>query len=226
MHYTTPEFDRNRLTLKPLSERVHDLNLPQAITATPSSRVHSVFTEVAKRLRQAENVQAARIFMMGVHVIRSGVQPYLINLMASGTINLIAMNGAGVIHDYELALVGATTESVARYISQGQFGLWKETGRINDIVAAAAAGGIGLGEAVGRAIAEGDFPYKHISLLARAVELKIPVTVHVSIGQDIVHEHPNCDGAAYGKTSYTDFLRFTTAVENLEGGVVMNFGSG
>ena len=220
-----PEFDRCRLTLFPLSERVNDLDSAVVRKVELPTEVHPVLRKVAERLADAKDRDAARIFMMGAHVIRSGVQRYLMDLMERGALTLIAMNGAGVIHDFELALIGATTESVARYISEGQFGLWRETGRINDIVADGAARGMGLGEAVGRAISCGDFPYKDVSLLAKAHELGIPVTVHVSIGQDILHEHPNFDGTAYGRASYTDFLRYTAALDHLENGVVMNFGS-
>lgn len=220
-----PEFDRSRLTLKPLAERVHDLDSSVVRDLEPVAEVHPVFAEVARRLADAKQAGAARVFMMGAHVIRSGVQRHLFELMERGAIDCIAMNGAGVIHDFEFALIGETTESVAQYVSEGQFGLWTETGRINDIVARGAANGLGLGEAVGKAIFEGGYPYKDISLLARAHELGVPVTVHVSIGQDIIHEHPNFDPAAFGTASYADFLRFVSAMENLEHGVCMSFGS-
>ena len=137
-------------------------------------------------------------------------------MMRTGLLSHLAMNGAGPIHDWELALIGATTESVARYIRTGEFGLWHETGRINDAIAAAA--GLGLGEAVGRAILDGPFPHKDISVLAQAVRLGVPVTVHVGIGYDIIHQHPNCDGAALGRASYQDFLIFAQAVRGLEDG--------
>lgn len=163
--------------------------------------------------------------MMGGHVIRAGVQKYLIDLMEKGFISCLAINGAGMIHDFEFALIGATTENVARYIHDGQFGLWKETGQINDYISQGYEQGLGMGEAVGKAIFEGDFQYKDISMLAAGYRLGIPVTVHVGIGYDIIHEHPNCDGAATGASSYRDFLYFTKIVERLEGGVVMNFGS-
>lgn len=163
--------------------------------------------------------------MMGAHVLRAGVSRYLIDLMERGFITHIAMNGAGPIHDWELALIGATTESVARYIRTGEFGLWEETGRMNDLIRAGAKEGLGLGEALGREILDGPFPHKDISVLAAGVRLGVPVTVHVGIGYDIIHEHPNCDGAALGQTSYQDFLIFTHAVSRLEGGVLLNFGS-
>jgi hypothetical protein len=132
-----------------------------------------------------------------------------------------------MIHDFEFALIGATTESVARYIRDGRFGLWRETGYLNDLINQAYEQdpGSGMGEAVGRAILEGDYPHKEVSLLAAAVSHGVPVTVHVGLGYDIIHEHPNCHGAATGQLSYNDFLRLVTVVENLDQGVVMNFGS-
>src|SRR5947199_2058715 len=145
--------------------------------------------------------------------------------MERGLLTHLAMNGAGPIHDWEFALIGASTESVARYIQTGEFGLWTETGRMNDAIRAAAAQRIGLGEALGRAILEGPFPHRDVSVLAAAARLGVPVTVHVGIGYDILHQHPNCDGAALGAASYRDFLVFTESVSRLEGGVLFNFGS-
>src|SRR5205823_8010935 len=117
------------------------------------------------------------------------------------------------------------TESVARYIRSGEFGLWQETGELNDWVAEAARLGVGLGENVGRRIQQSDYPHKHLSVFAAAYRLSVPVTVHVGIGYDILHEHPNCDGGATGAASYRDFLIFARTVENLEGGVMLSFGS-
>jgi hypothetical protein len=182
-------------------------------------------TTVAAKISEAKAARAAVIMMMGAHVFRAGVQRYLLDLMRRGYISCIAMSGAGVIHDYEFALIGATTESVGRYIVEGRFGLWRETGRINDIVTTAAREKIGLGEGVGRAIESERLPHRDISILAAGYRWGIPITVHVGIGYDIIHEHPNCDGGAYGAASYTDFLRFAKVMESLEGGVVMNFGS-
>jgi hypothetical protein len=145
--------------------------------------------------------------------------------MERGLVSHIGMNGAGPIHDWELALVGATTESVARYIRTGEFGLWRETGQMNDVIRANAGSGLGLGESLGRAILDGPFPHKDVSVLAAGVRLNVPVTVHVGIGYDILHEHPNCDGAALGAASYTDFLILAETVRQLEGGVLLNFGS-
>src|SRR5437660_428602 len=162
---------------------------------------------------------------MRAPVLRAGVARHLIDLMERGLVSHVAMNGAGPIHDWEFALIGATTESVARYIQSGEFGLWEETGRMNDAIRAGAAAGLGLGEAVGLAIQGGAFPHKDVSVLASGVRLGVPVTVHVGIGYDIIHEHPNCDGAALGQASYQDFLVFTQSVTRLESGVLLNFGS-
>jgi hypothetical protein len=163
--------------------------------------------------------------LMGAHVIRAGVARQLIDMLQRGLVTHVGMNGAGPIHDYELARIGATCESVARYIRSGEFGLWRETAEINDIVREGATAGLGLGEAIGRAILESDFPYKDTSVLAAAVRLNVPVTVHVGIGYDIIHEHPNFDGAAYGAASYRDFLTVCDTVERLEGGVFLCLGS-
>lgn len=221
-----PLFDRAKLELKGLSERRHDLDISVIKDLVTNLQIDDKFKMIAKYIFQARRKNnAAVILMLGGHVIRDGVQKYIIDLMERGYISCIAMNGSGVIHDFEFALIGATTESVAKYIKEGQFGLWEETSEINNIINQGYKDGLGMGEAVGKAILEGDFSYKDISLLAAGYRLKIPVTVHVGIGYDIIHEHPNCNGAATGATSYTDFLYFVKVVENLENGVVMNFGS-
>jgi len=219
-------FDRSRLRLRPLAQRAHDLDLAALQSLGGDGPVPDDLRAVAERIRAARAAGRPVILMMGAHVLRAGVQRFLIDLLERGLVTLVAMNGACVIHDFEFALVGATTESVARYIDTGEFGLWEETGRINDIVNAAhARGGVGMGEAVGEAILAGDFPHKAISLLAACRRLGVPATVHVGIGYDIIHEHPNFDGAAAGATSYRDFLRFAAEVERLEGGVLLCFGS-
>lgn len=218
-------FERSRLTLKPLKERVHDLDINVIKPLKPAKFYHKSLDEVAEHIAISKKNKKAIILMIGGHVIRAGVQNYIIDLLGRGYISCIAMNGSVMIHDFEFALVGATTESVARYIEVGQFGLWCETGRINDIINSSYKKGLGMGEAVGEAILNGEFPYKNISILSAGYRLKIPITVHVGIGYDIIHEHPNCDGAAIGDTSYRDFLRFARVIEGLEGGVVMNFGS-
>ncbi|MBF0342047.1 MAG: hypothetical protein HQL95_13950 [Magnetococcales bacterium] len=219
------EFDCQRLRLRPLAERRHDLDLGVLLPLELRPVEHEALRIVARRLLEARGRGAATVLMLGGHVPRSGVQRYLLDWFEQGLITGMAVNGAVVIHDFELALVGGTTESVARYIRDGQFGMWQETGRLNDIVTHAARSGLGLGEAVGREIALGDYPHKETSLLAGAWQNGVVATVHVGIGHDITHPHPNCDGAAYGATSQRDFLRLAALLENLEGGVVMNFGS-
>lgn len=221
-----PQFDRSRLLVKPLAERRHDLTLDVLLPLdSPADFSHPSVSLIAERINAAKVTNSARILMMGAHVLRAGVQRHLIDLMDRGLISLIAMNGAGPIHDWEFARIGATTESVARYVSSGEFGLWKETGEINDVIRAGVKGGLGLGESIGKTISEGDFPHKDISVLAAAYRRGIPVTVHIGLGYDIIHEHPNADGAALGQASYTDFLVFAEHVRNLEGGVLLSFGT-
>jgi hypothetical protein len=222
-----PLFDRSRLRLRPLAERVHDYSLEcfaQLDDGVPAYE-NPDLAVIAQRMVEARRAGRAVIWMMGAHVIKNGLSRYLIDLMERGLVTLVAMNGACAIHDYELAAIGATTESVARYITEGQFGLWQETGRLNDIARLAAQEGIGFGEAAGRTIVEENLPHRDVSILAAGYRLRIPVTVHVSLGYDIVHEHPNCDGAAIGAASYTDFLVFANEVLRLEGGVLLSFGT-
>ena len=219
-----PCFDRTRLNIKPLSERHSDLDTGTILGLADCPCRIDTLAIVADRIKTAKAKGAAVILMMGAHVIRAGVQRYLIDLLEKGYIDCIAMNGAGVVHDFEFAFHGATTENVSRYIGEGQFGLWQETGLINEIVTQAAESKSGLGEAVGRQIAQSNFPHRDISLLAAAYRAGVLATVHVGIGYDITHELPNCSGAAYGDTSYRDFLRFARIIGQLEQGVVMNFG--
>ena len=220
-------FDRSRLLIKPLADRAHDLSLPFWLTpdGPAPDYSHPDLTAVAERMLKAKASGAARIFMMGAHVFKAGGNRILIDLMRRGFVDHVAMNGAGAIHDFELARIGATTESVARYIKSGEFGLWRETGELNDWIAEAADLELGLGENVGRRLAESGWPHLDCSVLAAAYELSIPVTVHAGVGYDIIHEHPNCDGAKLGAASYRDFLIFANTVERLEGGVMLNFGS-
>ena len=222
-----PQFDRSKLILKPLAERKHDLDL--SVLVYPDSAFERIpqpdLDTLAERIAAAHRSGAPVIFMMGAHVIRKGNAPLLIDLMKRKIITHVALNGAGAIHDFEFALIGQTTESVARYISEGQFGLWQETGRINDAMILAAREGIGQGEAIGRMIVQENFPHREISILANGYQLGVPVTIHSSVGQDIIHEHPNLDGAALGASSYTDFLVFAETIRHLEGGVFLNIGS-
>jgi hypothetical protein len=220
-------FNRETLKIQPLVQRKHDIDISiiKELNINSNPELDIKFKKIAQNIINAKQNDSSMILMIGAHVIRSGVQKYIIDLMEKGYISCLAINGGSMIHDFEFALIGATTESVAKYIQEGQFGLWKETGQINNYINVGYKDGLGMGESIGRAICESNFPYKNISLLANGYKLNIPVTVHVGIGYDIIHEHPNCDGAATGATSYQDFLCFTKIVEKLEGGVVMNFGS-
>ena len=225
-----PQFDRDKLIIKPLDERVHDIQRSHllALDDVPSvldDEGMQSLAAIGERLVAARQSGSARLMLMGAHVIRAGVERQLIDMMERGLITHIGMNGAGPIHDYELAKIGATCESVARYIRSGEFGLWRETGEMNDIVAQGAAAGLGLGESLGGAILEGDFPYKETSVLAAGYRLQVPVTVHVGVGYDILHEHPNFDPAACGVASYRDFLTVCDTVNKLEGGVFLCFGT-
>jgi hypothetical protein len=222
-----PQFDRNSLKIKPLSERIHDMKLEDVLALDHAAEgfEYPSLPIIVSRIRKARQAGAPVILMMGAHVIKRGCSRFVIDLMEKGWITHVGMNGAGCIHDYELALIGATTESVAHYIQEGQFGLWRETGNINTIASNAVKEGIGLGEAVGNAIYCSDFPHSDISILAAGVRLNIPVTIHVSIGQDIIHELPECDGASLGESSYRDFLVFAHTLSRLENGVYLNVGT-
>ena len=220
------QFDRSRLHCLPIAQRVHDLDLSVMLDPDRDTDYrHEKIDILAERIRSARKRGAAVMLMMGGHVIRSGAAPCLIRLMQEGYITHFAMNGATAIHDFEFAHLGATTESVAKYISEGQFGLWQEDAMYNEAVNQGAADGLGFGESLGRYIVQKKFAHRDISLLAACYESQIPATVHVGVGCDIVHEQPTCDGAALGLASYRDFLIYANTIENLEGGVFLNFGS-
>lgn len=221
-----PKFDVSKIKLKPLRDRKHDTLLGDLKALECTSPMASAdLDQIAGQIIEARKRGSAVIVLMGAHVIKVGMSRFIIDLMERGYINHLGLNGAGVIHDYELALVGGTSESVQRYISTGQFGLWQETGQINDVVKEGVSQGLGVGEAVGKAIWEGEFPHKDVSVLAAGYRLRVPVTVHVSIGQDIIHGHPNFDGASWGTGSHTDFLILAESVRKLEGGVLLNIGT-
>ena len=214
------------MIMKPLKERVHDIRVSVMIAPEESAPfTHPAIDLLAERIRKAKDRKRTVLFMLGAHVLRTGNGPHLVKLMEEGYLTHVGLNGAGAIHDFELAMIGATTESVAKYISEGQFGLWNESGLINDAVKEGVRDGLGFGEAVGRYIDRENFPYKETSLLWNAYKLHVPVTVHVGLGCDIIHEHPNCNGAATGTASYTDFLIYVQSILNLEGGVFCNIGN-
>ena len=222
-----PQFDRTQLEILPLASRDHDMTVADILPldADLPFPEGTPLREVAQRVRQAREQGRPVIALMGAHVLKQGLSRFLIQLMEEGWLTHLGGNGACAIHDYELALIGATTESVPRYIREGQFGLWQETGGYNQAAQRAAREGIGFGEALGKTIQEGDFPHKDVSVFAAAYRLGVPATLHVGIGLDIAHELPNCDGAALGQASYTDFLVFTQSLSEMEGGVFLNLGT-
>jgi hypothetical protein len=221
------QFDRSQLQLGRLADRGHDLQAAQCLPLEPPRTPyrHPEFGQFVRRIAAARRAGRPVILMMGAHPIKLGLSRFLIDLVRTRTVTHLALNGAGIIHDFELATQGGTSEDVARWIRVGQFGLWQETSRLNEIVACAAAREEGIGEAVGRTIQESGAAHADLSLAAAGWQAGVPVTVHVSIGCDIVHSHPNCDAAAWGKASYTDFLIFARSVQDLEGGVLLSVGT-
>jgi deoxyhypusine synthase len=162
----------------------------------------------------------------GAHLIKVGLAPIVVDLLDRGLASGLFMNGAGCVHDLELALFGRTSEDVAASLDDGSFGMAGETAEnLNRAIARGADLGLGMGEAVGREILEGDYPHKDRSVLASAVRLGVPATVHVAIGTDVHHMHPGADGAALGATSFRDFETLTGLVATLRDGVVFNVGS-
>jgi len=167
------------------------------------------------------------MFLMGAHVIKCGLSPIIIELIERGIVTFVALNGAGIIHDFELAFCGATSEDVSSAIKDGSFGMVRETADfINSAVREGVRKGRGLGESVGLKIEKEDLKFKHLSVAHVCLKKKIPLTVHVAIGTDIIHQHASFSGADTGEASARDFMRFTEAVARLgNGGVVINIGS-
>ena len=220
------KFDRSKLKILPLSKRESDLDLSVIMELDDIKPFDNPnIAKLADDIINARNKGAAVILMFGAHVIRAGCAKFMIKLMENGYITHFATNGAGAIHDFELALAGQTCESVAKYISEGQFGLWHESGIVNDALKEGCASGLGAGESIGKFICENNFSNSGISVFAAAYKNKIPATVHIGVGNDIIHEHPNCDGKVLGETSYTDFLIYAETINNLQHGVFLNFGS-
>jgi hypothetical protein len=163
---------------------------------------------------------------MGAHVIKVGLSPIICQLIREGYITCVAMNGAGAIHDFELATLGTTSEDVAENLKTGMFGMVRETlDNLNAAIKQCKSGKIGIGEAVGKYISKSKAPYKHLSILAAAYETGIPATVHVAIGTDTIHMSPKMDAAATGLGSHYDFKLLCAVVADLEGGVYINAGS-
>lgn len=166
------------------------------------------------------------VFAMGAHVIKCGLSPIIIDLMERGIVSALALNGAGIIHDFELAVSGQTSEDVGAALSTGEFGMGRETGEfLNTAINHGQNAGLGIGEAVGQALLAAQPPYLQYSLVAAGTRLNVPVTAHLAIGTDIIHTHPTANGAALGAGTHQDFKRFIGVVSQLEGGVYCNIGS-
>lgn len=200
----------------------------QFLRSLPDILAVKTLREVVGAIAQAHRRGKPVILGMGAHPVKVGLNPVIVDLMERGVISAVAMNGAVIIHDFELALMGHTSEEVDVEIDSGRFGMAEETGRIlNEAIARGVKDGQGLGEAVGHYINryKGQFPNRATSILATGARLGIPVTVHVALGTDIIHMHPSADGAAIGAGSLLDFRRLAAIVAGMEGGVYLNLGS-
>jgi len=234
------EADFSRLKTVPIAQRPNKVD--PSVLAHPPGRDASFaafwaslpdilaakdLREVAHRLARATGRRGV-VVMLGGHVIKVGLGPLLRELVRRGVITHLALNGSAAIHDFELAAYGGTSEDVAAGLADGTFGMVEETGRdMNAAIVEGARGGAGMGEALATALARRARPAApQVSLLLAAAEHQIPVTVHVTVGADIIHQHPSADGAALGATSYRDFKRLAASLPTLDdGGVVLNLGS-
>ena len=202
------------------------MTVRQLLTALPTQLAGGDFPSLVQRIAEAFRNKRPIILGMGAHVIKVGLNPILIDLMRRGIITAVALNGAGIIHDSEIAMVGRTSEEVADVLSAGAFGAAQETGEnLNQAIVEGAQKGIGIGQAVGEMLLARKFPHNDQSLLAMAAQLQVPVTVHVAMGTDIIHIHPSANGAAIGKAGHHDFRVFCNLISELEGGVYLNVGS-
>jgi hypothetical protein len=236
--FSYEEFDLSGVKTYPLASRkskakAADFAAPfkagdvRAFVGTlPSILAGADFKAIAGALRAARDGGHGIVWGLGAHVLKTGLSPVLIDLMERGYICALAMNGAGVIHDFELALSGATSEDVDEALGPGRFGMAEETGReLNAIIKDGVARGLGLGQSVVEHLLHRQPPHAPVSVLAAAGRLEIPVTVHVAIGTDIIHMHKDASGAALGEGSLRDFRFFVSNVARLERGVYLNCGS-
>jgi hypothetical protein len=200
--------------------------MPGFVDSLPKMLASADFRAVVAAMRAARDGGRGIVWGFGAHVLKVGLGPILIDLMERGFVSAIAMNGAGIIHDVEIALAGQTSEDVDAVLGKGQFGMSEETGRIvNDVISAGVGRGLGLGQSVVEWLGSASPAHADVSVLAAAARLKVPVTVHVAIGTDITHMHPAASGEAIGAGSLRDFRYFTSHVGRLAGGVYLNVGS-
>jgi hypothetical protein len=194
-------------------------------SSLPNILAASHLKQVAAAIVQARRDKRPVMLGMGAHSIKVGLSPVIIDLMERGIVTSLSLNGAGIIHDFELAFVGQTSEDVDKEILSGAFGMAEETGGMLNRAIGETGREEGIGAAVGKMILDNAFPYKDRSLLAAGRRLGVPVTVHVAIGTDIIHMHPSFDGRATGEAAHRDYLTFCSLVADLEGGVYVNLGS-
>jgi Deoxyhypusine synthase len=239
MRFTYEEFDLSGVRTWPLESRqsktrVEDFGRSVTGAATVAAFVESLpdilagadLKAVVRAIVDARRTDAGIVWGLGAHVIKTGLGPVLVDLMERGFVSAIATNGAGVIHDVEIALVGHTSEDVDEALGPGRFGMAEETGRLlNDAITEGVRTGLGLGQAVTRFLAARPSTFAESSILASAARLGIPVTVHVALGTDVIHMHPSASGAAIGEGSLRDFRYFVSNVARLERGVYLNCGS-
>ncbi len=200
------------------------MTVRELLNAMPNQLAARQLRELADDVAQAARGNKTVIAAFGGHVVKLGLGPLLIQLMEKGVVSAVAMNGAASVHDFELAYCGKTSEDVDAALETGEFGMTEETGRcLNKAIERRPEEG--MGRAVGRMIAESDWPFADASVLAAAYRFDIPASVHVAVGTDIVHQSPHANGAHIGAASYADFLKFASVVAQLEGGAVLNFGS-
>lgn len=233
------EFDLSGIKTYPLRSRQSKVGLAQFATpyqkgsgvtgllqSLPSLLAAKDFKGVVEAIVSAKRHGRAIVWGLGAHVLKTGLSPILVDLMERGFISAIATNGAGIIHDFEIALSGGTSEDVDATLGPGTFGMAEETGaQLNRAIIDGAASGLGLGQSVGKFLHESKPAFAQISVAASAWRLEIPITVHVAIGTDIIHMHPLASGAAIGEASLRDFKYFVSSVSQLEGGVYLNCGS-
>ena len=239
MIFSYDDFDLTDVRTYPLSSRASKANAADFakpcgpgptfaafLESLPNMLGAADFKAVVRAIADAHRNDRGILWGLGAHVIKTGLGPVIIDLMERGFVSGIATNGAAVIHDFEVALVGATSEDVDESLGPGRFGMAEETGRLlNEVIAAGTRAGQGIGQAVARALADRKPPFAQLSVLTAAARLKIPVTVHVAIGTDIIHMHPAASGAAFGDGSLRDFRHLVANVAKIEGGVYLNCGS-
>jgi hypothetical protein len=233
------EFDLSGVHTYPLGSRTNKVSaadfarpyakgsgVPGLLASLPGALAATDFKAVVQAIVAARARDAAIIWGVGAHVLKTGLSPLLIDLMERGFVSAVATNGAGIIHDFEIALAGATSEDVDEALGPGRFGMAEETATLlNSAINEGVARGLGLGESVGRFLLQRDPPHAHLSIAVAAARCEAPLTVHVGIGTDIIHMHAMASGAALGEGSLRDFRYFTSAVARLAGGVYINCGS-